>query len=197
MMPICRACVSGFHGVGKTDDSRLERLGRVGGPGIVIGEVVDHLLDAHRILLRQHVVVERSCAQRRRTPCRHRSRRSRPAPPPRSSPGWLDVGEPVASLVAIRARCLVRIRLEHGPAAVEDRRLLRPPPFGHSAVGAGRGTFAGAMAVGAPPFKERTLRYRRPARPCGGEICPGLGDGRRRSCGGAEIAAVRVQAGRC
>ena len=60
-------------------DVGAERLRGAAGARIVIGEVVDHLLDPHRIGLRQDVPGSASAARRNRRPCRRRSRRSRPA----------------------------------------------------------------------------------------------------------------------
>ena len=67
------------------DDHRgLERLlARIRrGPGVV--EVVDHLLDAHRILLRQHAAGRAACARSCTRRCRH--------PPRTSTPARLDPG---------------------------------------------------------------------------------------------------------
>ena len=57
-MPICISLVLAFHGVGMTVTVALNGLRRFG-PRPVIGEVVDHLLDAHAIGVRQLARLQR------------------------------------------------------------------------------------------------------------------------------------------
>ena len=64
LMPMWTSFVSGIPRRRHHRHRRLERLlGRVRAR-IVVGEVVDQLLDAHRIVLRQHAVVERRAHER-------------------------------------------------------------------------------------------------------------------------------------
>ena len=63
LMPIWTSRVSGFHGVGMTETLASKRHVGARRPRIVVGKVVDQLLDPHRVLLRQHAVVQRGARE--------------------------------------------------------------------------------------------------------------------------------------